>query len=353
MSKLKRTNLFSTFLLTITVFFALGAIVISPAKAADASETDQDKVVLKVNDKTVTKGEFDAKFKARWNRMGQRLQKLPERRKQMIKKRMRQSLKEQFVQRLVLKDAVKNSNIEVAESKINSFYDKQFSTEQKKQQAMQRFGVDEAGLKDKVREMLKIQQFIKNRVGELEVTEEEMRKFYEENKKQYEEPGKVKARHILIKNDQRSDTEARELARQVKSNLESGEDFCEQAEEHSEGPSASDCGDLGFFARKRMAQPFSQAAFALGTNELSDPVKTQFGYHVIEKLDEKSGKTSDFSEAKSRVREQLKQQKRKEKSQEVISKLVKEADIERNFPQSSRKQSKPRGGRSIPVQPGN
>jgi parvulin-like peptidyl-prolyl isomerase len=90
----------------------------------------------------------------------------------------------------------------------------------------------------------------------------------------------VKARHILV--------DSEEHAKQIKLELErSDKTFAELAEEKSEGPSASNGGDLGFFGRGEMVPPFEKKAFEMETGEVSDPVKTDFGWHLIKKEDER------------------------------------------------------------------
>lgn len=90
----------------------------------------------------------------------------------------------------------------------------------------------------------------------------------------------VRASHILVENEQH--------ATQIKREIEKDEGtFEEMAKEHSEGPSGDDGGDLGFFGRGKMAKPFEKKAFELDVGEISDPVKTEFGWHLIKKTDER------------------------------------------------------------------
>lgn len=90
----------------------------------------------------------------------------------------------------------------------------------------------------------------------------------------------VRARHILVDNE--------EHANQIKLELErSDKDFAQLAEEKSEGPSADNGGDLGFFGRGDMVKPFEREAFDMDVGEVSDPVKTEFGWHLIKKEDER------------------------------------------------------------------
>lgn len=90
----------------------------------------------------------------------------------------------------------------------------------------------------------------------------------------------VRASHILVDNETH--------AKQIKAKLDKGEaSFEELAKEKSEGPSSKDGGDLGFFGRGKMAKPFERKAFDLDVGEVSDPVETQFGWHIIKKTDER------------------------------------------------------------------
>ena len=90
----------------------------------------------------------------------------------------------------------------------------------------------------------------------------------------------VKARHILVDNE--------EHAKQIKLELErSDKTFSELAEQKSEDPSSEKGGDLGFFGKGEMVQPFEETVFDMDTGEVSDPVKTEFGWHLIKKEDER------------------------------------------------------------------
>lgn len=90
---------------------------------------------------------------------------------------------------------------------------------------------------------------------------------------------KVHAKHILVDN--------REHARQIKQEIEEGAEFEEMAKKKSEGPSGEKGGDLGWFSRGDMVKPFERKAFDLDEGEVSDPVETKFGWHLILKVDEK------------------------------------------------------------------
>jgi parvulin-like peptidyl-prolyl isomerase len=89
----------------------------------------------------------------------------------------------------------------------------------------------------------------------------------------------VRASHILVDNETH--------AKQIKAKLDDGEDFAELAREKSDCPSRKEGGDLGFFGRGKMAKPFERKAFDMDVGDISEPVETQFGWHIIKKTDER------------------------------------------------------------------
>jgi peptidyl-prolyl cis-trans isomerase C len=125
-----------------------------------------------------------------------------------------------------------------------------------------------------------------NDEGKAALTDANMRKVYDEAAKQITAEEEVRARHILV------DTE--DDAKAVAEELKKGADFAELAKKKSKDPGASDGGDLGFFTKDQMVPEFSAVAFKLDPGKVSDPVKSQFGWHVINRLaarEPRAGKT--------------------------------------------------------------
>ncbi|MEC9398116.1 MAG: peptidylprolyl isomerase, partial [Myxococcota bacterium] len=140
--------------------------------------------------------------------------------------------------------------------------------------------------------------------------EEEIARYYDENAYRYEQEEQVSARHILFKLDSEASPDEIEAARKRAEEVmllakQPDADFGELAKQYSEGPSAPKGGDLGYFPAKRMVEPFSKAAFALQIGEVSEPVKTQFGWHLIKVEGKKPARTVPFEEVKDQIREQL------------------------------------------------
>jgi peptidyl-prolyl cis-trans isomerase C len=150
------------------------------------------------------------------------------------------------------------------------------------------------------------------------VTPEAARKLYDETVKSVPTEQEVRARHILVENED----EAKKIATRVKG----GEDFAKVAGEVSKDPgSKTDGGDLGFFTKDRMVEPFAETAFKLEPGQISDPVKSQFGWHVS-KVEEKRAKPAPtFDETKDQVETYL----ARKAQQDLIMGLRKNAKIER------------------------
>jgi parvulin-like peptidyl-prolyl isomerase len=106
-----------------------------------------------------------------------------------------------------------------------------------------------------------------------------------------------------------------------------GEDFGELAEELSEGPSAKDGGDLGFFSASSMVQPFAEAAFGLQPGGISEVVKTRFGFHVIKVEERRAGGTRPLVEVREPLRNALLERKVKGGVDTLLTRLRSEADI--------------------------
>ena len=125
----------------------------------------------------------------------------------------------------------------------------------------------------------------KNFIGKVTVSDEEVREYYEAHSDEFHQEKSIEARHILFKIDQDADEKAIQKAKQkalkVLKLAREGKDFAELAQTYSEGPSKDSGGSLGTFTRDKMVKPFSDAAFALKAGEISDLVKTQFGWHII------------------------------------------------------------------------
>jgi peptidyl-prolyl cis-trans isomerase C len=164
--------------------------------------------------------------------------------------------------------------------------------------------------------------------GKAATTDEAMKKVYDEAAKQIEGEQEVHARHILV--------ETEDEAKAIEAELKKGADFAELAKKKSKDPGAADGGDLGFFTKDQMVPEFSTVAFALEPGKISDPVKSQFGWHVIKVEEKRSRKAPDFDQVKAQIETYV----TRKAQAEYVAKLRESAKVER-LDQASNEPAKP------------
>lgn len=151
--------------------------------------------------------------------------------------------------------------------------------------------------------------------SKVSISDEELQDYFDENREEFNTPKTVEARHILLKVDQNADPEdvekARKKALDILKMAREGKDFPELAKKYSEGPTRSRGGYLGKFKKEAMVKPFADKAFSMKAGEISEPVRTRFGWHIIkvEKVNEAS--SLSFAEAKKKIQKKLTKNKSK------------------------------------------
>ena len=153
--------------------------------------------------------------------------------------------------------------------------------------------------------------------GKAATTDEAMKKVYEDASKQIAGEQEVHARHILVE----SEDEAKAIAEELKK----GADFAELAKKKSKDPGASDGGDLGFFTKDQMVPEFSKVAFELEPGKISDPVKSQFGWHIIKVEEKRNRQAPSFDQ----VKPQIEQYVVRKAQADYVTKLREAAKVER------------------------
>ena len=153
--------------------------------------------------------------------------------------------------------------------------------------------------------------------GKLATTEDSMKKVYEEASKQITGEVEVRARHILV--------ETEDEAKAVVEELKKGADFAEVAKKKSKDPGASDGGDLGFFTKDQMVPEFSAVAFVLEPGKISDPVKSQFGWHVIKVEEKRNRQAPPFEQVKGQIETYV----TRKAQADYVAKLRETAKVER------------------------
>src|SRR5215210_850146 len=175
------------------------------------------------------------------------------------------------------------------------------SNQEAYEQALKQNNITEEQLREDIRENLPVQKVQQRVAGDAEPSDEEIQVYYEKNKEaQFTTPAQRCVRHILFNKDQKH------KAKEVEHQLEDGGDFAKLAKENSQDPgSAANGGDLGCLGRGETVAEFEQAAFGAKQGEIVGPVKTEFGYHIIEVTDIKPEQTRSLQEVRSQIKSQL------------------------------------------------
>ena len=169
---------------------------------------------------------------------------------------------------------------------------------------------------------LLIQRTVEDVLSKVVVTEEEAEAYYNDNKSEFQEPERVSAKHILM--------ESEEEIKEVRAKIEAGEmTFEEAAREKSTCPSSAQDGNLGEFSRGMMVPEFEQAAFELEVGEVSQPVKTQFGFHLIKVEKKIEASIKSFEEVKDQVIQKLTATAQQDKYLGMLTELEAKYGVER------------------------
>ncbi len=308
---------------------ALAAVCLSLA-AFGALAQEQASKAASVNGTIITEKELGKELDLLVQRMARQGRQLSE---EQIEE-ARGKVLENMIDMELLSQESRKKNIAVEDAAVEqqmAAFRQRFGSPESFAEALSGMGLTEAALESRVRDNLAVRELISKEVEPgVAVSAAEARMFYEQNVSAFQEPEKVRARHILIKVGPETDREkAREKIESIRKRLESGEDFAVVAAETSEGPSRTQGGDLGFFGRGQMVKPFEEAAFSLEKGKISEVVETRFGYHVIQVTDRQPAKTLAFEEIEEKLTGVLRREKIKEETRKYVEGLRQSAEIER------------------------
>lgn len=302
-----------------------GRVAMSPAEGG--------KMAVKVNGTTITEAEVAEEEGRLTMAMGGRMD--PQQLESM-KPMIREQATNNLINRTLLAEAVKEEGIDVTSEEVDTrMADLEMAAggTDAFEERLSVMGVTRAQLRDEIELGVKIEKLMDEKTGDSnEPNETDMRAFYDENPDQFEKPEQVHASHILFMVEENATDEVKaekhKEAEEVLAQIKSGGDFSALATAHSDCPSASKGGDLGYFSRGQMVPPFEEVAFAMMPGEISDIVETRFGYHIIKVLDKTDAEKVPYDEAKSNIKQYLGGQGKQEAMTSVIEDLRANATIE-------------------------
>lgn len=251
-----------------------------------AKEPSPDDIVLaKISNSTITLGEFKS-----------RIEKLPSYYRDMVEKNKKRYLEEMIAEKLFYEEALRRG--------LNN--DKEV-----------------VGVINEAKKKIVIAKLIKIDVEDkIKVSEDEIAAFYEANKDKLKTPKMWRASQILVPTERE--------ARDVLQKLNSGDNFEDIAREQSKDATAARGGDIGYFRAGQLVPEFEKAAIDLDVGQLSDVVRTKFGYHIIKLTDKKASGMQAYENAKPMIENELKKKKKAEMFYEFIMSLKKKYGVDIN-----------------------
>lgn len=261
---------------------------------------------------------------------------------QMQGQQVEQMLVEGAISGFLLEREIENRDIQISDEAIDQAIEEfeQMMEHQagdqlgEMQALMEQQGIDDAVLREQAEQQLAAEKLITDG-REMTVSDDEVRQYYEQQQAQMpqgDEP-QTRARHILLNVDDHddgegNDDEMRQKAEELAEQLQNGDaEIAELAREHSDGPSASEGGDLGYFTRDQLMPEFTEVAFELSPGEISDPVRSNLGWHVIQVEDRRDGGPS-FEDVRDDLRMALEAQQLQQAAAELVQQLRNDADVE-------------------------
>ncbi len=332
---------------TIVCFFMLGLLLYTtPAVAEDPENTppsagrkqektkDKNDVVAKVNATEIKESELSEAMNAT---MAQN----PQLYSMMASEEGKKALRKRALDRVISTELLNQEGMKIKIKDLGQQVDKayediraKFPKEEAFQKALKQRNMTKKDLRKQIEKGIRIRSLIDDKVKKnISISEADVKSFYDTNKDKFVDKEEVKASHILIKvakdADKADEEKALKKIKELLKRAKAGEDFAKLAKENSEDPSAAqNSGDLGYFSREQMVPEFSKAAFALKKGEISDPVKTTFGYHIIKFEDKKAERAVPYEEVNDKIAEYLKGRAVQSKVADYVESLKKTAKIE-------------------------
>ncbi|MNK90908.1 Foldase protein PrsA 1 precursor [compost metagenome] len=322
------------------VLLGLAAAVLVGGGAAGATYYvgQQNAYVATVNDQKVSAKEYNKAFEAAKKQYQARFGidfNSPQGKPMLAE--LKAGVVDQLVEQTFLLAEAKRQGIKPTSEEIDAKIaeiKKQFPDDAAFKKALGEFGTTETELREQVVVGLTIETLMKDVTKDLSVSEDRLKAFYSENQAQFKHDEEVSAAHILIKTDATAkdpkEDEAKALAKiqDLLKQIRGGADFAELAKKNSEDPgSGAQGGDLGFFGKGRMVPEFEKTAFGMKDGEVSEPFKTQFGYHIIKRNEYRPARTETYDQVKEQIRENLLSQERNQAFQKWVDAQKKDAKI--------------------------
>ena len=328
------------------IYLILVAATLTPlmafAQAESAPAQEKNPAMLEVNGETIYAAEISMIMQNMVAQVGGRENIQDE--NQLV-----EMATQRIVEQTLLAQEARRTNVQPSElrlAEMTQSFEQQAGSREALEANLAAYGMTYDQLAEFFLEMELARVLIKDQiVPTIEVTDEEVRAYYDENPERFDAEAQVRARHIIfnatLEADAKTVSEARAKAEAARKRALAGEDFAELARELSEGPTAPNGGDLGFFVKGQTAPAFSAAAFALEPGGISQVVRTPFGLHVIKVEEKRPARHLPLDEVSEHVRNLLIQQRTANAVAKLIESLADRATVKNlvDGPQASSAQT--------------
>ena len=300
--------------------------------AVTMDSTKSSQVAVTVNGTKLTQDEIDSKINKTLETLKGRV---PSDQMENFKQNMQKKIIDDFITRTLLSQEADKQNIAVDDDEIKqamSEIEAKIPEGMTLETVLKQGGISVAEMRDNIRFSLRANKLFESQIKtDYTPTGEEIKTYYTDNKKKFDTPEQVHARHILIKSDDKDTDKTKEEKKtkieSLRKQLLEGADFEKLAKENSECPSGQKGGDLGTFTRGRMVKPFEDAAFNQKLNEIGPVIQTNFGYHIIQVLEHDQAKQKTLEEANDTIKETLVNRRQQELTKNYLDELKKKANI--------------------------
>lgn len=256
--------------------------------------------------------------------------------------KIRQNIVNRLIEEELIRQEVERQGVQVTKEEVDAEFERykgRFKSEEQFNNFLKHGRTTVEEIRARLERSAALNKLL-TKIGALAVTDEEIQKAYESGIKMYTEPEQVHARHILIKVADNAPADqveaAKKKAAEAMKRLKKGEDFAAVAKEMSDDAvSREKGGDLGFFRRGVMVPKFEEAAFALKPGEMTkEPVRTPFGFHIIQVLERKAERVKPLEEVREQITESLRNRNLFKARRELVERLRKEGKVENLLPEA-------------------
>jgi peptidyl-prolyl cis-trans isomerase C len=292
----------------------------------------QGEPVAKVNGHTIGKKAFEEAVQRTLVRYQSQGQPLPP----GIEQRIRQSVLRRMIDDEIVAQKAKELGVKITDQELNQKFDehkKKFRTDQAFQEYLNRSKNTEADLKEDMRSNLLRDMVVEKLSGSVEVTDDQIKKYYDESIDRFKDHEQVRASRIFVQVAPNAPAKDKNAAKKKiddlrKQAVKAGANFAELAQKNSQGPEAPRGGDLGWTTKDRMPKEWDAAVFTLKANDISRVIETPLGYEVVKVWETKPERVRPLTEVQDMIRNALLARERNEKRRDVLRDLKASAKVE-------------------------